>query len=121
MLRPSSSSGFETYRFRLNRILERLTSGRRDCGAPRLKTVSVPQLPEADGEFALFCRTHLPEHRTDWTVFLARQVSEALDRLDKGTYGRCIQCGAAISTRRLDALPWVTLCVDCQERAAKNR
>jgi DnaK suppressor protein len=48
---------------------------------------------------------------------LLAQVEAALQRLDNGTYGKCVQCGKDINPRRLEALPWATLCIDCQ---AKN-
>jgi RNA polymerase-binding protein DksA len=45
---------------------------------------------------------------------LLDQVNQALARLDTGTYGICVRCGKEINPRRLEALPYVTLCVDCQ-------
>ena len=46
-------------------------------------------------------------------ILLAR-VRAALQRLEKGTYGKCVNCGRDINPRRLEALPYATLCVDCQ-------
>lgn len=46
---------------------------------------------------------------------LLHQVDTALERLDAGTYGACARCGKSIGARRLEALPYVTLCVTCQE------
>lgn len=43
------------------------------------------------------------------------QVKAALERLDTGKYGSCERCGREISARRLEALPYATLCIDCQE------
>ncbi|HEX6122686.1 MAG TPA: TraR/DksA family transcriptional regulator [Ktedonobacterales bacterium] len=43
------------------------------------------------------------------------QVRAALERLDSGTYGKCERCGREIGARRLEALPYATLCIDCQE------
>jgi DnaK suppressor protein len=45
---------------------------------------------------------------------LLREIDEALDRIDEGTYGVCEECGEAISAPRLKALPYATLCVDCK-------
>ena len=41
------------------------------------------------------------------------KVEHALDRLDQGEYGDCEACGKPIPVARLEALPYVTLCVDC--------
>jgi RNA polymerase-binding transcription factor DksA len=45
------------------------------------------------------------------------QVNAALERLEAGTYDICETCGKPINPRRLEALPYVTLCVDCQAAA----
>ncbi|MCT9001736.1 TraR/DksA family transcriptional regulator [Microbacterium memoriense] len=42
------------------------------------------------------------------------QIVAALERLNAGTYGRCIRCGATIPAARLDILPYAENCVDCQ-------
>jgi DnaK suppressor protein len=47
---------------------------------------------------------------------LLRQVQGALERFGTGTYGTCEKCGAAIDPARLEALPYATLCLRCQQR-----
>src|SRR5687767_4411057 len=54
-----------------------------------------------------------------------RKIDEAMRRLGEGTYGACRECDAEISEARLRALPFASLCRDCQEEeeeslAAKN-
>ena len=41
-------------------------------------------------------------------------IDAALKRIDEGTYGICTNCGRQIAEERLEALPWATLCIDCQ-------
>jgi DnaK suppressor protein len=43
-------------------------------------------------------------------------IDEALTRLNEGTYGICAECGIEISERRLEAVPFAKLCVECQSR-----
>jgi DnaK suppressor protein len=43
-------------------------------------------------------------------------MDEALTRLSEGTYGICAECGVEISERRLEAVPFAKLCVECQSR-----
>ena len=45
-----------------------------------------------------------------------RQVQAALKRLGEGLYGICARCGNDINPERLKAIPYTTLCVNCQER-----
>lgn len=43
-------------------------------------------------------------------------VHLALERIDEGSYGECLQCGTTIGEKRLDALPWTPYCIHCQEK-----
>jgi DnaK suppressor protein len=44
------------------------------------------------------------------------EVDEALERISKGRYGVCDNCGNPISASRLKALPFARLCVDCKSK-----
>ena len=41
-------------------------------------------------------------------------IEEALERMREGRYGLCDECGESISTERLQALPYATMCIACQ-------
>lgn len=47
---------------------------------------------------------------------LIGKIKDALDRLDKGTFGICEECGKDISAKRLEARPVTTLCIDCKKQ-----
>ena len=57
---------------------------------------------------------------TDGERTVVLQIDEALGRIDDGTYGYCVNCGAVIGEKRLVAVPWTPHCVDCQELAEKG-
>ena len=42
------------------------------------------------------------------------KIDEAIQRLEDGTYGICAECQTEISEARLAALPFASLCRDCQ-------
>ena len=42
-------------------------------------------------------------------------VEDALNRIDRGEYGYCQQCGEEIAVKRLEVQPWARHCVRCQE------
>lgn len=46
-----------------------------------------------------------------------KAISSAIERLDNGTYGLCVLCGAKIGEARLEALPFTPFCVDCARDA----
>ena len=45
------------------------------------------------------------------------QIDSALLRIERGEFGRCQTCQKEISKKRLNALPWTPLCIECQEKA----
>jgi RNA polymerase-binding transcription factor len=45
-----------------------------------------------------------------------RQVEVALERINGGSYGKCVDCKQTIPRQRLDAVPSATRCVSCQEK-----
>jgi len=46
-----------------------------------------------------------------------RSIEEAMEALDRGQYGECIRCDDDINEKRLEVVPWATMCVRCQEEA----
>lgn len=46
------------------------------------------------------------------------QIKAALDRMDEGEYGFCVQCGAEIAEERLDLLPQTPFCASCAAMVA---
>ncbi len=47
---------------------------------------------------------------------LLKKIDEAIARIEGGTYGVCESCGEQISTKRLEARPVTTLCIECKTR-----
>jgi len=43
-----------------------------------------------------------------------RYLNEALERIKKGTYGFCIECGEPIVEERLEEVPHTQHCVSCK-------
>ena len=50
------------------------------------------------------------------TTLIARQgeIDAALDRVDRGTYGKCESCGGDIGDERLEAFPMARFCIEHQ-------
>jgi len=44
------------------------------------------------------------------------ECEAALERIARGTYGKCVACGGLISHARLDSLPYARKCVACERR-----
>ncbi len=46
---------------------------------------------------------------------LLTKIQEALDRIEDGTFGLCIECDELIDKERLDIRPVTTLCIACKK------
>lgn len=44
------------------------------------------------------------------------QINEALDRVERGTFGQCAECGEPISKPRLQAIPYARHCIRCARK-----
>jgi DnaK suppressor protein len=44
------------------------------------------------------------------------EIDAALERIDRGLYGRCEQCHSSIGRQRLRAIPEARYCIACTER-----
>jgi DnaK suppressor protein len=53
------------------------------------------------------------EAELDATVL--QQARDALQRIDDGTFGRCVVDGGPIEPARLEAVPWAPLCLKHQK------
>jgi DnaK suppressor protein len=47
-------------------------------------------------------------------------IENALERMRTGHYGACEGCSKKIPAARLNALPYATLCIDCQREAERD-
>ena len=47
-------------------------------------------------------------------------IEHTIDKIEKGTYGICDNCGKPIAEERLEALPQANLCIECKALLAKN-
>jgi DnaK suppressor protein len=49
-----------------------------------------------------------------------REIRAALERMESGSFGICLNCEEEIAAKRLAAVPWAALCIVCQEMADRN-
>jgi RNA polymerase-binding protein DksA len=88
-------------------------------------TVSNPLAPdERDSDEADAAVSTDMRDRAMWLLQDHRQklelIEQALQRLENGSYGRCESCGGPIDPERLDALPYATQCIRCQQQAERH-
>ena len=59
----------------------------------------------------------LIEHR--WSTQAV--LDDALERLRRGLYGVCDECGEEISLERLRVMPFAAYCIDCQHQRERRK
>jgi len=47
-------------------------------------------------------------------------IREALDRIEDKSFGICVNCESEIQPKRLEAVPWTRLCLQCQDLQEKG-
>ena len=53
------------------------------------------------------------KHRT-------KEITDALERINQGTFGKCEECGGTIPKGRLQALPYTRHCVACARKIQQS-
>ena len=49
-----------------------------------------------------------------------QQIEAALVRLENGKFGSCASCGKKISDARLEAIPYVVMCISCKSSTERR-
>jgi DnaK suppressor protein len=87
---------------RLERIKENLTAGRSADSQEQAQEMENSEVVDALGN----------ETRLE-----LRRIARALDQMDKGAYGTCLDCGDTIPLARLKAYPFADRCIRCATQA----
>jgi DnaK suppressor protein len=76
-------------------------------------------LDTADTAVAVYTKEFMfGKNSADFQILLS--VGEALDSLERHSYGFCQCCEEEIDFKRLDAVPWTRFCLQCQSRLEKS-
>jgi RNA polymerase-binding transcription factor len=106
-----------TYR---NMLEKKAQEVRRSMSAQKAaQVVARLDVPSDEGDLS-------QQHHEEWIFLnrntidmkLLREISDALQRIEQGTYAVCLECEEPISVKRLEAVPWARYCVACQEQVA---
>ena len=82
---------------------------------------------ETTGDLSSFAETGTDNNERETALRVAsgesdwlRDVSEALVRIEDGTYGVCEACETEIPQKRLEVYPSARHCVECQSKLEKD-
>jgi DnaK suppressor protein len=82
--------------------------------------IAVQRVSDSIEELSMLVQRQMAVDVLNLKATVLCQVTEALERIAGGKYGVCLACQKAISPKRLAALPWAALCLECQQ-TAENR
>lgn len=82
---------------------------------------------ETTGDLSSFAETGTDNNERETALRVAsgesdwlRDVSEALVRIEDGTYGTCEGCETEIPQKRLEVYPSARHCIECQSKLEKD-
>jgi DnaK suppressor protein len=99
-----------------------------EIGSQILAEISVKGIPDAMAGEVGDLADHAGDERTrELSLLLTdrekeklQAVDEALEKLNRGSYGICEECGEPIAPARLEAIPLAKLCLSCQSELEKE-
>lgn len=83
--------------------------------------LTIERTPDALDEVQFAAARELSTRNLERESSVLREVRAALDRIADGSYGACFHCEEEITLKRLQAVPWATLCIACQQQVDRNR
>jgi RNA polymerase-binding transcription factor len=91
-----------------------------DRGLRKRDDIAIEKSADQMDEIQYATERDLAIRNVDRDSALLRQVKTALARIRDGSFGTCIECESPISPKRLAAVPWAPLCIQCQEAADRD-
>ena len=83
--------------------------------------IAVENAPDAVDHSQRAAERELALQQIESTFNRVQSIKLALARIGDGSYGTCLRCECEISPKRLQAVPWTSYCVTCQEIADRER
>src|SRR6202050_5180169 len=82
--------------------------------------IVIEKAPDALDEVQMASERELAIRHLDRDSNMLRQIRGALARIARGSYGVCSHCGEDILPKRVNAVPWASFCITCQEQADRH-
>src|SRR5262245_27069901 len=110
----------DRYKQRLLAIEEELSSRMKRAGATAREPIDDSTSDAAD-ESANNEQREEQLWKVDTDRTMLSQVQNALERIESGTFGKCLADGEPIDEKRLEAMPWTPYCLEHQQKLEKSQ
>lgn len=74
------------------------------------------EVPDVNDEASRTYSRQVMLSRGEQDRAILKRIDEALDSLERGDYGICIDCEGDIPIKRLISVPYVERCIDCMTK-----
>ena len=111
-------NAFEMERFK--QILETML-GNMEQPLQRRDEIAVENAPDTLDRVQNAAERELAIRQIESSFSRMQSVRLALQRIADGSYGTCLRCDEEISRKRLQAVPWASYCVKCQDIADREK
>jgi DnaK suppressor protein len=82
--------------------------------------IAVENVPDTIDRVQNAAERELAIRQIESDFIRLQKIRLALEQIEDGTYGTCIRCECEIGSKRLNAVPWATCCVKCQDIADRE-
>ena len=110
-----SENNLQEYKSRLLKLrsglLKAEETGEQAEEVVELDQARVGRLSRMDAMQAQAMSVETGRRRREYLV----EIEKALERIEAGDYGECLECGEVIHPGRLEANPTATLCIACAQ------
>jgi DnaK suppressor protein len=89
-------------------------------GLRKRDDIAIEKSADQMDEIQYASERYLAIRNVDRESRLLGQVKAAIRRIHDGSFGTCIDCEAAISPKRLAAVPWAPRCIQCEDAADRD-
>jgi DnaK suppressor protein len=86
----------------------------------RRELIAVENVPDTIDRVQNAAERELAIRQIESDFLRLQKIRLALERIEDGTYGTCIRCECEIGSKRLNAVPWASCCVKCQDIADRE-
>jgi DnaK suppressor protein len=107
----------------LERFRQILTATLKKMGQPldRRDEIAIENAPDDLDRIQGVVERELAIRQIESNFSRIQSLKLALERIEDGSSGTCLECEQEISPKRLQAVPWACCCLKCQEIADQKR
>lgn len=103
----------------LNAFRKKLEEQRAELSIGSREALAIESSSDEMDRIQHFTEREYAMNNLERTSRRLREVRAALERIEDNSFGICAECEGVISAKRLIVVPWVAMCIRCQEEVER--